>query len=152
MGVLARFVYKMNRVWWSIARPVTVGVRVLLIRDEAILLVRHTYQDAWYLVGGGVRGGETSEQAIRREAVEEVGASLECLELFGVYTDFYEGKSDHVVVMSCTAFALDGSSDRREIESTDFFPVHSLPDGVSTGTQRIIEEYLGGSHPCVGFW
>ena len=91
MGALSRFVYGASRAWWKIAKPITVGVRVLLIRDEEVLLVRHTYQ-------------------------------------------------------------LDRSSDRREIASSDFFPIHCLPDGASPGTQRRIEEYLGGSQPCVGYW
>jgi ADP-ribose pyrophosphatase YjhB (NUDIX family) len=152
MGHLSRLVYKMSRLWWSVARPITVGVRVLLIRDESVLLVRHTYQEAWYMVGGGVRGGETLEQAIRREAAEEVGALLEHPEVFGVYSNFYEGKSDHVVVFKCTAFTLSGSIDRREIERTEFFPVRSLPQDASPGTQRRIKEYLEGGRSCAGLW
>jgi ADP-ribose pyrophosphatase YjhB (NUDIX family) len=93
MGHLSRFVHKMSRLWWSVTGPITVGVRVLLIRDETVLLVQHTYQDSWYLVGGGVRGGETLEQAIRREADEEAGASLEHLEVFGVYTNFARARA-----------------------------------------------------------
>ena len=98
MHVWARLRYRIARLWWSVAKPITVGVRVLLVQDGRLLLVRHTYQEAWYLVGGRVEGGETLEQAIRREAAEEVGAKLSHLELFGVYSNFFEGKSDHVVV------------------------------------------------------
>ena len=76
MRVLPRLSYGPGDCVWSIARPITVGVRVFLVRDGMLLLVRHTYQDAWYLPGGGVEGGETLEEAIRREAAEEVGAEL----------------------------------------------------------------------------
>lgn len=28
--------------------------RILLIRDNHVLLVKHTYQNGWYTIGGGV--------------------------------------------------------------------------------------------------
>jgi 8-oxo-dGTP pyrophosphatase MutT (NUDIX family) len=132
-------------------RPLTVGVRVFLIRDGALLLVRHTYQDAWYLVGGGVEKGETLEQAIRREAAEEVGAGLGGLALFGAYSSFYEGKSDHVIVYVCMEFTLSGLSDR-EIERFAFFDLHGLPEGVSPGTRRRVQEFLEGRPTSTGVW
>jgi ADP-ribose pyrophosphatase YjhB (NUDIX family) len=139
------------RLWWSIARPITVGVRVFLIQDGRLLLVRHTYQDAWYLVGGGVQGGETLVQAVRREAAEEVGAELGDLNLFGVYSNFYEGKSDHIVVFVCTEFKLSGAIGQ-EIERLSFFGPRELPEGTSPGTQRRVQEYLMGKRACSGVW
>jgi len=116
-----------------------------------MLLVQHTYQDAWYLVGGRVRGGETLEQAIRREAAEEVGAELGAVSLFGVYSNFYEGKSDHVIVFECSDFALSGVTDR-EIERFACFSPDGLPAGTSPGTRRRVRQYLEGSRACVGPW
>ena len=151
MRFMPRIVYRAKRFWWSIARPITVGVRVLLIRDGRLLLVRHTYQDAWYLVGGGVERGETLEQAVRREAGEEVGAKLGALDLLGVYSTFYEGKSDHVVVFVCSEFSLSGVIDG-EIERFAVFAPHELPQGTSPGTRRRVREHLEGRSPCVGAW
>jgi ADP-ribose pyrophosphatase YjhB (NUDIX family) len=151
MGRLARLFYRIVRLWWSVARPITVGVRVLLVRDKSVLLVRHVYHDAWYLVGGGVKRGESLEQAIRREAAEEVGAELQHLELFGAYSNFYEGKSDHIAVFKCMAFALTGQTDG-EIDAVEFFALDSLPDRASPGTRRRIEEHIRGPGPHYGLW
>ena len=115
------------------------------------MLVRHTYQDAWYLVGGGVKGGETLEQAIRREAAEEVGAELGPLRLLGVYSNFYEGKSDHVAVFVCTRFSVSGVKDR-EIERFAFYSPQGLPEGASPGTRRRVQEYLEGRAPGASVW
>ena len=79
--------------------------------DGRILLVKHTDTDGWYLPGGGVQSGETLGDAIRREAAEETGAVLHELWLFGVYSNFSEAKSDHVVVFCSEDF--DRATDRK---------------------------------------
>ena len=48
-----------------------------LIRDGTVLLVKRSpqmrfYPDVWDLFGGHVEGGESSEDALRREAMEEL--------------------------------------------------------------------------------
>ena len=151
MKALPRLIYRVRRLWWRIARPITVGVRVLLVRDGGVLLVKHTYQDSWYMPGGGVKRGETLEQAIRREAAEEVGARLDGLQLLGAYSSSCEGKSDHVVVFSCTSFSLGGETDA-EIERFRFFALDGLPAETSRGTRLRIGEYLRGDVPCFGLW
>jgi ADP-ribose pyrophosphatase YjhB (NUDIX family) len=151
MRVLSLLLHQVRRVWWSMARPITVGVRVFLVQECQVLLVRHTYHDAWYLPGGGVERGETLEQAIRREAKEEIGAALGELELFGVYSNFYEGKSDHVLVFVCRQFTLAGTTDH-EIERYGFFDPRRPPDGLSPGTRRRMREYVEETSVCVDVW
>jgi len=149
---LAHWLYRCERLWWRLTRPVTVGVRLLLVRDGSVLLVRHTYQSQWYLPGGGVQRGETLEQAIRREAAEEVGATLGDLRLLGVYTNFYEHKSDHVAVFVCDDITLTGKTDR-EIERFAWFAFDDLPPDTSPGSRRRIADYHSqAAVPFVGRW
>jgi len=77
-----------------IFKPISIGVRVMLVRDDQILLVKHSYMDEWYFPGGGTKRKETLADAARREALEEVGATLGNLELFGIYTNFFEVRTD----------------------------------------------------------
>ena len=147
-----RFLYRLNLLRWRIVRPVLVGVRLIIDRDGAVMLVQHTYQPGWYLPGGGLKRGETLEQAARREAVEESGAVLGALRLFGVYSNFVQHKSDHIVVFACNDFHLTEMTSI-EIESVDFFCADSLPEDVSPGSQRRIEEYTGKiAVPVFGRW
>lgn len=53
-----------------------------------------------YLPGGGVKEGKMAEHAARREAATELGAQLRNLRLVGVYSNFREHKSDHIVVLA----------------------------------------------------
>ena len=60
-------------------------------------MVKHVYENSWYLPGGLVERGESLERAIRREALEEVGVHMRDLALFGAYSNHQEGKRDHVI-------------------------------------------------------
>ena len=149
---LLSLLHQLNRWRYFVTRPITVGVRVLLIREKEVLLVKHTYEPYWYIPGGGVKKGETITQAIRREAAEEVGATLEALRLFGVYTNFYEYKSDHVIVFVCEEFTVKGQRSL-EIEHFDFFQMDNVPQNISPGSHRRIIEYSDNvSLPIVGEW
>lgn len=151
MKFLLKVAYRLLIMYWSVLHPVTVGVRLLLVREGSVLLVRHTYRKSWYLPGGGIKRGETLEQAARREAKEECGVQVSNLELLGAYTDFEEYKTDQVVLFGGDDFSLNGSSDY-EIAEMAFFPFDSLPADVTPGTRRKIEAYAQGSLPRSGAW
>jgi len=151
VGILRRLGYRLCLAWWKLSKPITVGVRVVLVREGKVLLVFHSYQDAWYLPGGGVKTGETLKEAIAREAAEEVGASLGEIRLLGVYDNFYEGKSDHVMVFICDFLNMTGETDG-EIARWGFIEPDSLPEAVSPGTRRRLREYVADQGPYVGRW
>ncbi len=139
---MLRIVYQLYRILLFFTRPLTMGVRVILLRDSAVLLVRQTYMDGWFLPGGGLKKGETLEHAARREAREEVGAEIQQLALFGAYSNFNEWKSDHNIVFVSRQFTLNGSHDR-EVAEMQFFPLESLPRDLWPGHRRRLVEIAG---------
>lgn len=143
MGIFYRILYFFLRIYWLIRRPIVVGVRIFMVQDGKLLLVKHSYQDLWFLPGGGVKWGESVEEAARREAREEVGAKLGDLKLFGIYTDVAGGKSDHIVVFTCSSFKLYGNKSG-EIEDYRFFSFDELPENISPGQRKRILEYRAG--------
>jgi len=147
-----RVAYYVYEVRVRLTRPITIGVRVLLIENDTALLVRHTYRDGWFLPGGGVKRHETLEHAARREAAEEVGAfEVGTLRLLGVFTNFGEHKSDHVAAFVCIDFAYTGQHDE-EIAQIEAFPLDRLPENLSPGTARRIAEYRRGEFGLTGRW
>lgn len=152
MNPMRRVLYLAARAYWIVAKPLTLGVRVMLVRGDEVLLVKHSYQRQWFVPGGLVERGETLAQAARREAREEVGAVLGPLALVGVFSNFAEGKSDHITVFACTDFTLTPTPNA-EIERSGFFSPGALPEEVSPGTRRRIEAYARGEHsPAFGDW
>jgi ADP-ribose pyrophosphatase YjhB (NUDIX family) len=134
-----RILYRIFQVYLFIVRPLTLGVRIMLIADGRVLLVRHTYMDGWFMPGGRIEKNETAEQAARREAREEVRAEVRSISLLGVYSNFTEWKSDHNVLFLSQDFTLAGGHDR-EIADMRFFPLDALPPDVWPGhRQRLIE-------------
>lgn len=146
--------YKLYALQYIFTRPVTIGVRVILIRDGQVLLVKHTYQDGWLIPGGGIKRGETPDQAARRECREEVGAEIVDLELVGIYTNFVERRSDHIVVFASHDFGLQPIPETDfEIEQAEFFGLDALPDDMMEGNRRQIETYLNKkSNQKFGIW
>ncbi len=140
---MLRLIYLAYRVYCFLFRPAVVGVCVMLIREERVLLVRHTYKEGWYLPGGGVKRGETYEQAARREAFEEVGAQLEDLTLLGTFPSFSEWKDGPDAVFLSRQFTASLSHDR-EIAESRYFPLNALPEQLWPAHRRRLEEYQAG--------
>jgi 8-oxo-dGTP pyrophosphatase MutT (NUDIX family) len=149
---MMRLLYLGFRIYCFIFRPTAIGVRIMLIRDGQVLLVRQTYIPGWFMPGGGVKRGETLEDAARREAREEIGAEMGELSLLGSYTHFGEHKSDHNALFLCTDFTL-GEKQDREIAEARFFSLDALPDRLIEGHRKRLEEYRAGAEiPQFGEW
>jgi 8-oxo-dGTP pyrophosphatase MutT (NUDIX family) len=54
-----------------------VAVRVLIVQDNKVLLVRETLEGWWALPGGGIDYGEPLGTALAREVEEELGVPAE---------------------------------------------------------------------------
>ncbi len=122
-----------------------------MIQDDKIWLVRQTYVGGWFMPGGGVKRGETLDQAARREAKEETGAELGELKLLGAYTNFTEWKTDHNIVFICHEFKFTGKPDA-EIAELRAFPLNALPENLWRGHRLRLEEYKSGAVAQFGEW
>lgn len=127
---------------WRLLRAVTLGVRILLVQDGCVLLIRHSYQRGWNFPGGGIKVGETVAEAASREAAEEAGALVRDEPwLLGVYTNFAAGKSDHIAVVVSESWSVTEPTDRWEIEARVLYSIDALPQDLPRSVRDRIEEY-----------
>jgi 8-oxo-dGTP pyrophosphatase MutT (NUDIX family) len=140
---MIRFLHFFKAALLSVFAKRTIGVRILLIQDEQVLLVKHSYQSGWYTIGGEVERKETPRFAIERELQEEVGVTLTTPpELFSVYYSFHE-KHDNYVMFYIGQTHTRVPVTSPEIAESKWFPLSDLPQDTSPATRRRIEEYLG---------
>src|ERR1043166_4071814 len=116
--------------YWRFARGMTLGVRAVVIDPAGrVFLVKHSYVAGWHLPGGGVETGETVQEALGRELMEEGGiAALGSPVLHGIFLNSRVSRRDHVVVFVVRDFAQQGGPRHaREIIDHGFFSVEKLP-------------------------
>lgn len=139
-----RLLHALRRLYWRVARPTTRGCRCVVLRDGAVLLVRHSYERWWYLPGGGVGRGESFAAAARREVREETGLLVEDPRFFHEYRSRGEGKTDRIALFVAEHAVGTPRPASREIAAVLFAPLHDLPEGTSPATRRRIAELLAG--------
>ena len=142
---MARIIHKLMKLWYKLFPALKhVGVRALVLKENQVLLVKHTYMDGWYCIGGGVEKGEPPLQALQRELMEEGGIELaNAPKLFGIYYNILEGKDDYIAFYICKNTHQKSPTQTFEIKEMKWFPLEKLPKALSSGTRRRIEEYLG---------
>lgn len=98
-ALIYRLGYPIAKVYWFLRRPVTEGVRCLVVYEDKVLLIRHTYGSSLRTtVGGGVNRGESLLEAVFREVKEEVGIILNNATHIGLVFCQAEFKKDTIQV------------------------------------------------------
>ncbi len=143
MTLVLRTLYWLRKTYQFFLRPINLGVRAMLIQDGKVLLVRHVYQDGWFMPGGGMKRRETLEQAARRECFEEAGVTMQKIELFGIFFNYSEWKSDHITLFLSEDFTMTDKKDG-EIAEKRFFALDNLPEALGSGHRRRLQEYQAG--------
>lgn len=111
-----------------------------------ILAVQHNYgQRFWGVPGGIVERGETPMQAAQREALEEVGLSVEVTRLIGVYLLQGGGWPDILAFV----FSGEGNGEPRivnpdEIAAVRWLPPDQFPSPVLPDVEAALEDFRAG--------
>ena len=131
-ATLYKIGYSIAKMYWFFRRPTTTGVRCIVTCENQILLIRHTYGSSLLTtVGGGVKPGESLEQAVIREISEEVGLSLHSIKHAGSIEHTKEFKKDTIHVFSAATDSRELKIDPDEIKEAGWFDINDLPENIS---------------------
>lgn len=92
------------------------AVAAVIIRDQEILLIKRGAEPGigqWSIPGGSMEIGETIEEAVKREVVEETGLIVEVGELAGVYNLIVKQDNEilfHYVLLDYFAKVISGTA------------------------------------------
>lgn len=75
-------------------------VGAIIIEDGCVLMAKNDRDSYYYSVGGGVHHGETAEDAVRREVLEETGVPFEVERLVFLHENFFCG-SESMEGLTC---------------------------------------------------
>jgi 8-oxo-dGTP diphosphatase len=124
----------------SFRNPVPTVDAIIEHGGGVVLVLRRDPPPGWALPGGFVDYGETVEQAVRREALEETGLALADLRMFGVYSDPGRDPRQHTIT---TVFTARGEGLPRagdDAARVQVFDLGHLPE-MAFDHAQIIEDY-----------
>jgi ADP-ribose pyrophosphatase YjhB (NUDIX family) len=131
-----------------------VTVDAIVVRDGAapgareVLLVRRKWPPpGWALPGGFVDRGETLEQAVCRETLEETGLVVTKLRQFHAYSDPRRDPRHHTVGVVFEVETTGSPVAGDDAAECRFFSPDSLPPDVAFDHRQIVTEYFTHRHP-----
>jgi len=133
-------------------RPVILPGCIAFIENEKgeFLMQQRKYPyGKWGLPGGLMELGESTEETVRREVMEETGLTLGELTLFGVYSGekyfctAQNGDQFYVVTTVYRTREYSGTLCINDDESLKFewIDIHSLPENIAGTHQDILRDY-----------
>ena len=108
--------FVLKRIYWFIRRPRTQGVKCIIEKDGEILMIRRTFgTDKWVFPGGGIKSGESPEDAIRREIEEDLGVAPRFVRKLGEFTQRVHYRNETIHCFSSTFVDINVQPDTGKI-------------------------------------
>ncbi len=119
--------------------PFRVGVSAVIFNEGRVLLAHRRDIDWWNLPGGGMEAGETVDEALKREVLEETGLEVEIERLVGVYSKPL--KQEVMLTFRCRIVGgtLGATEESR---ACCYFPPDALPPNTLPKHRQRVEDAL----------
>lgn len=78
----------------------------IIVEDGCVLLAGNEKEDYLYSIGGAVHMGETAEDAVKRETLEETGVNYEVDRLAVIHENFFNENAGSLKGLECHEIAL----------------------------------------------
>ena len=113
----------------SMKTPLLAVDSVIFLEGGVVLIRRLNppFNGCYALPGGFVEVGESTEEAVVREAKEETGLLIDLVGLVGVYSDPHRDPRGHVVSVCYFSKGSGNLISGSDAESAEVFPLGDLP-------------------------
>jgi 8-oxo-dGTP diphosphatase len=116
-----------------------IGVSALIFNEGKVLLAHRRDIDWWNLPGGGMEEGETVDEALHREVLEETGLEVEVGKLVGVYSK--PQKQEVVLAFRCQV-KNGHPHETEETRECRYFAPGALPTNTLPKHRQRVEDAL----------
>ena len=126
---------------------VNVGVSVLLTGEKGIILGRrnknHSHGvNTWCSPGGHIEYGETPEETVAREAMEEVNVKVKNIKFIGITNDIFKKEGKHYITLWYSAEYESGKiSSSSELAYVGWYPLDKLPGPLFLCMKNFLDKY-----------
>ncbi|MFD2445491.1 NUDIX hydrolase [Bacillus sp. CGMCC 1.16607] len=129
---------------------ILVGVAVAVINETGEFLLQKRSDGLWGVPGGFIELGESTEEAGRREVLEETGIEIGKLDLVGVFSgkEYFvklpNGDEFYPVTIAYISKEIKGGflkADGQETIEAKFFKANELPEGLNPLIKNLIKKY-----------
>lgn len=123
-----------------------VSAYLLIVRERKLFVIKNRTEKLFDIVSGGIEFGETIEEALQREAMEEGGATIQLGELLHAEVDWFYHRTKQQYYQTMQLFYLatvDGelvAPTEDDIESVHWVSADALIQfPLSTTVEKVIE-------------
>lgn len=129
---------------------ILVGIAVAVINEAGEFLLQKRSDGLWGVPGGFIELGESTEEAGRREVLEETGIEVGKLNLIGVFSGkqhfvkLPNGDEFYPVTIAYVTTEIKGGilkADGIETTEAKFFKVSELPEELNPLIKNLINQY-----------
>ncbi|HEX9038419.1 MAG TPA: NUDIX hydrolase [Ktedonobacterales bacterium] len=119
----------------------------LIERGGEYLLAKRRDIGFWNLPGGGLESGETVEEGLAREVIEEISVTIRVVRLVGVYSK--PQKNEVVLTFLCKLATDDEPSSSEEVSQVGWFAPDRLPENTLPKHRERIRDAAIGQREAV---
>ena len=124
---------------YFLADKFIVGIFAFVVKNNKLLLVKHSYQEGWSLPSGFLNRSETFYEAIKREIKEEVGLTVKVKQILDVRNVIGNPYIDIAVI--CELVKGKVRIDNKEVVEAKFFEINNLPKNILTSNKPYVRSF-----------
>ena len=130
---------------------ILVGVAVAVINENNEILLQKRMDGKWGVPGGFMELGESTEEAGRREVLEETGLKIGKLHLINVFSGkqhfvkLPNGDQFYPVTVAYLCKDIEGGhlkADGEETTAAKFFKLNDLPEQLNPMIKQLVAQYV----------
>lgn len=127
-----------------------VGVTGLLVKENKVLLLyrnKPPEKDCYGLIGGRIEFNEKYEDAVVREAKEEIGVDVKVVKMLNVVNQIIKKEQTHWVCINFLIDMVDENDKPKNIEpdvhkKMEWFDLNKLPKNITMSAKSALIDYV----------